>query len=424
VGTRQLYLLKLRRLFYDADSDGHSMQPRLILPADIPARPPQPKQDRAAPQPPHVFQSIFETPLNHVATTVRPGTLQTYRRAVHLFLSFLQTDFPQLLQLSELRRDPYLLAWLRHLCQQNPPLSSNTRQKYLFALRRLLTELASLSHPLPPGLILREDFPPLPHYLPRALSPEDDQRLQHELRRTDDLHSNALLLTRLTGMRIGECVNLTADCLRLLGQNQWALHVPLGKLYTERFVPADEDVRRIVSRIRALRDRNPSFRCDPSTDRLLPRYATSGALRMSLRHAAQRAACSSPVTCHQLRHTFATEMLRLGVSLPALMQLLGHKDIRMTMRYLQVTQQDLQREFHLARQAAAHHHVIPKLASPDPFATTDLPGIQRALRATRHLLSMYRRQLSDEKTRRQLQRIDRRLLDIASQVELLATVEK
>jgi len=26
-------------------------------------------------------------------------------------------------------------------------------------------------------------------------------------------------------------------------------------------------------------------------------------------------------------------MLRLGVSLPALMQLLGHKDIRMTLRY-------------------------------------------------------------------------------------------
>ena len=41
--------------------------------------------------------------------------------------------------------------------------------------------------------------------------------------------------------------------------------------------------------------------------------------------------------------TFATEMLRLGVSLPALMQLLGHKDISMTLRYVQVTQQDLQR---------------------------------------------------------------------------------
>jgi hypothetical protein len=51
--------------------------------------------------------------------------------------TFLQSQFPLLLQLSDLRRDPHLFAWFRHLCQQHPPLSSNTRQKYLFALRRL-----------------------------------------------------------------------------------------------------------------------------------------------------------------------------------------------------------------------------------------------------------------------------------------------
>src|SRR5437773_8408003 len=161
-GTRQLYLLKLRRLLYEAHSDGHSVQHGLILPADIPALPPRPKQDRPSPPPPHIFQESFETPLQNLATTVRPGTVQSYSRAVRRFLSFLQTDFPQLLQLSELRRDPHLFAWFRHLCQQVPPLSSRTRQQYLFALRRLFMELASLGHPVQPGLILREDFPPLP----------------------------------------------------------------------------------------------------------------------------------------------------------------------------------------------------------------------------------------------------------------------
>ena len=428
-GTRQLYLLKLRRLFYDANSDGPSLQPGLIVSADIPAaRPPRPKQDRPTPTP-LLFQNLFEIPLQHVATTVQPGTTQNYRRALRHFLSFLQTKFPQLLEIAELRRDPHLLAWLRALCQQRPPLSARTRQQYLFDIRRLLTELTVLGYSVPPDLILREDFPPLPHYLPRALSPEDDQRLQQELRRTDDLACNALLLTRATGMRIGECINLAANCLRSLGPNQWALHVPLGKLYTERFVPADEDIRQIVSRLRNLRDCPPAVPGDPSAHWLLPRPANYKAfyfkLRMSLRLAAQRAGCSAKVTCHQLRHTFATEMLRLGVSLPALMLLLGHKDIRMTMRYVQVTQQDLQREFHRARQAAPQHHLVPKLPLADPFSLTpDLAGVQRALRATRHLLDMYRRQLSDDKTRRKLQRLDRRLLDIASQVELMATVEK
>jgi len=432
VGTRQLYLLKLRHLLYAAHSDGHSVQPNLIVSADIPtARAPRAKRHRPTPNPitPHILQPIFEAPLQNLATTVRPGTLQNYRRAVKLFLSVLQSEFPELLDISELRRNPHLFAWFRRLWQQqDPPLSANTRQKYLFALRRLFVELALQGHPVPPALILREDFPPLPDYLPRALSPEDDQRLQQELRRTDDLLSNALLLTRATGIRIGECIHLAADCLRLLGQNQWALHVPLGKLYTERFVPVDDDLRQTVTRLRELR-RCDSSCSESSADFLLPRSATDKALyaaiRSTLQQAAQRAGCSSSVNCHQLRHTFATEMLRLGVSLPALMQLLGHKDIRMTMRYLKVTQQDLQREFHLARQAAPQHHLVPPLRLPDPFAATaDLIGVQRALRATRHLLDMYRRQLTDDKIRRRLKRLDRRLFDVASQVDLLATAEE
>ena len=116
-------------------------------------------------------------------------------------------------------------------------------------------------------------------------------------------------------------------------------------------------------------------------------------------------------------------MIRLGVSLPALMRLLGHKDIRMTMRYVQVTQLDLHREFHEARQNAAQPHRLPNLSIPNRSTSADLPSIRQALSATRHLLEMYRRQLGDEKTRPNLQRLDRRFLAIASQRDRIATVE-
>jgi hypothetical protein len=117
-------------------------------------------------------------------------------------------------------------------------------------------------------------------------------------------------------------------------------------------------------------------------------------------------------------------MLRLGVSLPALMLLLGHKDIRMTLRYLLVTQQDLQYEFHRARQNATHPYCLPMLALPKDIPSVDVPGIRQALEATRHLLEMYRRQLSDEKTRRKLQRLDKRLLGVVSQLQGIHTEEK
>jgi hypothetical protein len=146
--------------------------------------------------------------------------------------------------------------------------------------------------------------------------------------------------------------------------------------------------------------------------------------RRALADAAKRADCSGQVTPHRLRHSWATEMLRLGVSLPALMQLLGHKDIRMTLRYVQVTQQDLQREFHLARLNAVQPHRLPALSVPNPTASANLPAIRQALAAARHLLQRYRRQIRDDQTRRKLQRLARQLLAIAGQLDRITKPEK
>ena len=133
--------------------------------------------------------------------------------------------------------------------------------------------------------------------------------------------------------------------------------------------------------------------------------------------------CSCAAAPHRLRHTFASEMVRLGVSLPALMQLLGHKDIRMTLRYVPVTQPDLQRQFHTARQHASQPHQAPVLSAPHSVPTAGLPGICQALAATRPLLEMYRRGLPNEKSPRQLQRLDRSLLAVADQLNRI-TAEK
>jgi site-specific recombinase XerD len=374
------------------------------------------------------LEQIFEAHIRTLALTLRPDTVSGYRGVTRRFLSYLRAAFPRVRRLRQLRRDPHLLAWLRSLCEQQPPLSNKTRINLLLCLRRLLEDLAANGHSLAPDLIRREDFPPSPHYLPRPLSPQDDQLLQLELRRTDDLLANALLLTRATGIRIGECIDLALDCLRQIGPDQWALHVPIGKLHTERLVPADADIRQIVARILALRASAPPASLAQSDGLLLPRPGSRDAfyqtLLPALADAATRAGCSSPVTPHRLRHSFASEMLRLRVSLPALMQLLGHHDIRMTMRYVLVTQQDLQHEFHEARQNAAQPHRCPILSVPNVSASADLPGIRQAVTAARHLLEMYRRQLPDEKIRRTLQRLDRRLLAVDARLDLLATAEK
>jgi hypothetical protein len=89
---------------------------------------------------------------------------------------------------------------------------------------------------------------------------------------------------------------------------------------------------------------------------------------------------------------------------------------------VEVTHHDLHRRFHTARRRAAPPHQVPVLSVPQ--TTTNLPGIRQALAATRHLLEMYRRGLLDEMIRRRLQRLDRRLLDVAVQLDRITTAEK
>jgi site-specific recombinase XerD len=378
--------------------------------------------------PRQTIEQIFETQVQNLSLTLQHATVKNYRCIARRFIGYLRATFPRVRHLSQIRRDPHMLGWFRWLCQQNPPLGNHSREEHLICLRRLLSDLAFQGHPLQPGLILREDFPARPEYLPRALSPEDDRRLQDELRRADTLYSNALLLTRVTGIRIGECIHLPVDCLRHVGPEQWALHVPLGKLHSERLVPLDTEGLRMLARLHELRTMASPARLAKSEGFLLPRvggrFALFQTLRETLANFAKRAGCtdSIPIAPHRLRHTWASDMLRCGISLPALKELMGHKDIRMTLRYLKITQPDLQREFYSARQNTAYTYRPPVLSVP--ATTADIPGIRQALAAARHLMEMYRRQLSDDKIRRRLQRLDRRLLDVDQQLQHVAAVEK
>jgi hypothetical protein len=66
---------------------------------------------------------------------------------------------------------------------------------------------------------------------------------------------------------------------------------------------------------------------------------------------------------------YPTEMLRAGVSFAAIIKLLCHKSPHMTLEYLEITQQDLQREFHIALSHPRHlapSHTTLSGASPRP----------------------------------------------------------
>lgn len=368
----------------------------------------------------HPLAPVFAHAVASLCTALTAGSKRQYEFVVRSFLVYLGREYPAVTRLEQLRRDPHILGWMARLRANNPPLATTTCIGRLFALRTIFHELARTSHLAELAyLLLREDIPRSPHSLPRPLTPEQDQLLQQEFMRRNDLGGNVFLLLRHTGMRIGECVDLSYDCLRSTGPRQWTIHVPLGKLKTERMVPLDAFGRDLVHRLRFFRSLDPL----PQDGRLLARPGSKVAILVQLRDylhlVCHSLGLSTRIVPHQLRHTYATEMLRSGVSFPILMKLLGHVDPAMTMRYVDVALTDLEREFQLARSKPRHLAPQPKTSAAPVRAGLD--GLIDFLIAAQHIMEMFRRSLPNGHARNRVLRLSKRLFKILAEIRNLRT---
>ncbi len=366
----------------------------------------------------HPLAKIFLRSVESLTTSLGDASLRDYLATIRRFLDYLGGNFPEVRHLEQLRRDPHILGWLAQLRSHTPPLAKITLVNRVIRLHRLLEDLAWTEQlPALAHLLTADDVPRRDHYLPRSLTPNHDESIQQELLRRNDLTSNALLLLRHTGMPIGECVDLSINCLRPLGPDQWVIHVPLGKLKTERWVQVDSFVCQVINRLRLLRSQDAS---ETGSSFLLARPHGREMLIRRLRGALQEVAAAAGINTrivpHQFRHTYASDMLRGGVTFPAVMKLLGHTTPGMTKLYLEITQVDLQREYHSAR--SHPRHLVP--APPTPLHTSspraDLVSLVDSIRAAQHILEMFRRALPDGSNCRLLDRIANRLVKIVAQL--------
>jgi integrase len=368
----------------------------------------------------HPLAPVLDRAVDSLSAALNPDTTRHYRGTIRKFLTYLGAVHPQVCSLDQLCRDPHILGWMSCLRSQTPPLATASCSNLLIHLRSIFQELA-WTQPLPElaHLIGPQDIPRLPKKLPRSLTAQQDQLLDQEFLRRNDLGGNTFLLIRHTGMRIGECADLSYDCLRSTGPDQWAVHVPLGKLQKERMVPVDRFVCELVQRLRFFRSLDPL----PADGLLLARPGSKQALVRQLRdylhQVCHSLGLSARLVPHQLRHTYATQMIRSGVSFPALMTLLGHTSPDMTMRYVEVALTDLRREFELAR--SHPRHLVPQPKTTGTSLRAGLDGVIDALLFAQHVLEMFRRALPEGPSRTSLARLSNRLTKILAQARKLTT---
>lgn len=172
------------------------------------------------------------------------------------------------------------------------------------------------------------------------LQPEQVARFWRSFRTARDLSLVALML--LNGLRSREVLELKLEDL-LFSEAQLRVH---GKGSRVRLMPLPPETIRILQCW--LRTERPLSNA-PQVFVSLKGKARGGpmtpaGLRSLFRH--HRATSGVPqANPHRFRHTFGSDMIRAGVSLPALMRLMGHAHIHTTLLYIQLTPQDVFAEY-------------------------------------------------------------------------------
>ncbi|GAB2461619.1 hypothetical protein GCM10027062_46000 [Nocardioides hungaricus] len=285
--------------------------------------------------------------LDRKLATCQPKTVSALATRLKHFGVFITAIDPGLASLAGLERrkhiEPYLTSLLDAVSEKTgEPITVADRGRRVIALAGFLTDITEWGWSDAPArkIIFRDDIPKAPQVLPRYLPVDVDRRLTQALTEhpTNQLAAAALRLQRACGLRIGELLDLELDCVHEVPDHGHWLKVPLGKLDTERMVPIDAEILDLVDRITTLRTPgrplpHPRYRRPAQfLFTYLGRRLSQQGLRAELDRATTAAGLGH-ITSHQLRHTYATALVNAGVSLQALMALLGHASAEMSLRY-------------------------------------------------------------------------------------------
>jgi site-specific recombinase XerD len=311
---------------------------------------------RALPQP--EIRRVALRYLEVVGTTLRAATVTMKADSLIVFGEYLAAHHPDVHRLEQLQRahiDGFLI-WNHHRpwrgrVARDKPVAASVSKKAVIDLRAFFEDLAIWGWAERPNrpLVFASDVPRLDRPLPRALTPDADRDLMAAITASDDPFArHALTILRGTGMRLGELLDLELDCLWDTPNHGTWVKVPIGKLGTERTVPLDAATLAAFDAWMAHRGRQRPL-INPRDGHLaeflfmergrrISAYRLRQGLDDAVTAAGLRGRGGNPlhVTPHQLRHTYATTLVNAGMSLQALMAVLGHVSAEMTLRYASI----------------------------------------------------------------------------------------
>lgn len=257
---------------------------------------------------------------------------------------------------------PELTAFLSDLAVTRH-VSASTQNQALSALLFLYKEVLGVELPWLDEVRRAKK----PHRLPTVLTQTEVRSLLAHVEGVPGLMARLLYGT---GMRLMECVRLRVKDLDL---ERREVMVRGGKGGRDRVTmipqalvePLRDHLKRVEERHLADRERNlsgvelpdalarkkpaagkswgwywvfpaPDLSVDPRTGVLRRHHLYEQNLQRAISTAVARSGIAKPVSCHTLRHSFATHLMEAGYDIRTVQELLGHKDVSTTMIYTHV----------------------------------------------------------------------------------------
>lgn len=223
--------------------------------------------------------------------------------------------------------------------------SLNRNLTSLKVLFRFLHETGHLDRNPARELVYAREPQPLPH---TVLTPDEAKLVIESVNTTlpSGYRDRAILeVLYATGIRKSELIHLKIEDVNL---EDMLLTVRRGKGGTDRVVPLGPiGCRCVANYIRWIR---PLFVHGTDSGYVFlscfGRAMSATAIATLVQHYAARTGVRSHMTCHQWRHTCATHMVQNGANLRHVQEILGHRDLRTTERYLHLTILDLKEAHH------------------------------------------------------------------------------
>lgn len=255
------------------------------------------------------------------------NTLKAYQKDVRKFFEFTKKD------VNEIQRkdvEEFLKALSKGYITGDIPRET-TISRYISSLSSFFNYI-ELSGIISENPMDRIKHPRIRRKIPDFLTEEEVQNLINSFDEKSELRKKlAISLLYYAGLRISELCNLRTTDISFIPP---FIRVEMGKGKKDRLVPLPDKVIPILQRYMDIENpkiylfENGKKHVHPST---VFRWLKDGVKRANIK---------KDVHPHTLRHSYATHLIRKGVNVKVVQELLGHTNLSTTSIYLHVADQE------------------------------------------------------------------------------------